>query len=273
MLQKSLISFLLTLTFFVLGCDDSDYFSSRDYQAPAAPRGLEVLNGDDRADISWARNREGDLSGYNIYYSYEYDGEYELIGSTKSTYYVDYGARNGDKYYYAVTAFDYNGNESELSYEMVYAAPRPEGFNQAIFDYRSFPNNSGYYFSGYKVRPYDDLNTDFFFENYNGTFYLNVWSDSDILDLGPTSSIYDINYAPSGGWSSTKDEIAVEGHTYAFWTWDNHYAKIRIKTITNERIVFDWAYQMIAGERALKQHIQKERAPLKRNSNRIEIAK
>ncbi|MCK7520206.1 MAG: hypothetical protein MZV64_22195 [Ignavibacteriales bacterium] len=45
-------------------------------------------------------------------------------------------AVNGDKYYYAVAAYDYNGNESELSYDVIYSTARPEGFNQAIFDYQ-----------------------------------------------------------------------------------------------------------------------------------------
>jgi hypothetical protein len=42
------------------------------------------------------------------------------------------------------------------------------------------------------------------------------------------------------------------GHTYVIWTWDNHYAKVRIKAISNERLVFDWAYQLLEGEQQLK---------------------
>lgn len=265
MKKMLLITAVLLTTALFVGCEDYHSTHYSDYQAPAPPTGLKVVNGDNRADLSWTRNREGDLSGYNVYFSWSYDGRYELIGTTRSNYFIDSDARNGQKYYYAVTAFDNNGNESELSYELIYAAPRPEGFNRAIFDYRNFPNNSGYYFAGYSVRPYDDLNTDFFFENYNGTFYLNVWQDSDIQDLGPTYDIYDIGYAPTSGWSTTKDVIAKVGRTYAIWTWDNHYAKIRIKTITNERVVFDWAYQLIAGERALKPLMNKERKPLTKN--------
>ena len=32
----------------------------------------------------------------------------------------------------AVAAYDFNGNESELSYDVIYSTPRPEGFNQPI---------------------------------------------------------------------------------------------------------------------------------------------
>ena len=99
------------------------------------------------------------------------------------------------------------------------------------------------HFALYSVVAYDSIDVDFFFENYQGTFYLDVWDDTDIQDMGPTNDIYDIPYAPTSGWSTTKDAVAIVGHTYVIWTWNNHYAKIRISNITNERVVFDWAYQ------------------------------
>jgi len=70
--------------------------------------------------------------------------------------------------------------------------------------------------------------------------------------MGLTNDIYDIEFAPTTGWSETKDAIANIGHTYVFWTWDNHFAKVRISSITNERVVFDWAYQLTEGETQLK---------------------
>lgn len=165
---------------------------------------------------------------------------------------MDNGAVNGTTYYYAVAAFDYNGNESELSYDVVYSTPTPMGFNQTIFDYLRFPSTSGYTFTDYSVVPYDDLSTDFFFENYQGTFYLDVWDDTDIQDMGPTNDIYDIPYAPTSGWSTTKDAFAIVGHTYVIWTFDNHFAKVRIKNITPDRITFDWAFQLVQGDTQLK---------------------
>lgn len=100
--------------------------------------------------------------------------------------------------------------------------------------------------------PYNDKNTDFFFENYNGKLYLDVWDDADIQDMGPTRDIYDIQTAPTQGWSPTKDTVAVVGHTYVIWTFDNHYAKVRISNITSDRITFDWAFQTVEGNRMLK---------------------
>ncbi|MCX8104246.1 MAG: hypothetical protein N3D80_00050 [Ignavibacterium album] len=242
---------IITLLTFLTACNVNDSYYE-DYTPPAPPSGIQVLNGDGRVDISWNHNRENDVAGYNVYYSYSYNGRYTLIGSTANNYFIDFGANNGELYYYAVTAYDYNGNESDLSYDVVYAVPRPEGFNQAIFDYRRFPNNAGYSFANYSVVRYDDQNSDVFFENYQGTYYLVVWDDTDIQDMGPTNDIYDIPFAPTAGWSPSKDVIARTGHTYVIWTWNNHFAKIRIKSITPDRIVFDWAYQLVEGEPMLK---------------------
>lgn len=255
-MKKQIIYSLIALSAILLqSCDiyDANYVEV-DYTPPNPPAGVQVFNGDNRVDIYWAQNREPDLAGYNIFYSDSYDGKYWLIGSSGTNSFIDYDAVNGETYYYAVTAYDYNGNESDLSRDVIYATPRPEGFNQAIFDYRRFPNNSGYSFSLYSVVSYDSIDVDFFFENYNGEFYLNVWDDTDLQDMGPTTDIYDVPFAPTTGWSSTKDAFAIEGHTYVFWTWDNHYAKIRISSITDERMVFDWTYQLAEGNTMLKRN-------------------
>ena len=249
MKKLSILTVLIASAFILSSCDVND---THDYTPPSPPSGIQVLNGDSRVDIYWNSNRESDVAGYNVYSNDEYEGKYTLLDYTTGTHYADLGAVNGNKYYYAVAAYDYNGNESELSYDVVYSTPRPEGFNQSIFDYIRFPNNSGYTFTNYSVVPYDDDETDFFFEIYQGTGYLKVWDDTDIQDMGLTNDIYDIPYAPEIGWAQYKEEIVVVGHTYVIWTWDNHYAKIRVKNITADRIVFDWAFQLAVGEHQLK---------------------
>ena len=251
MKKLSIFTILIVTTIILSSCDVNDSYYN-DYTAPSPPSGIEVLNGDNRVDISWDRNRESDVAGYNVYYNYTYEGKYTLIGSTSGTYFADVEAVNGNKYYYAVAAYDYNGNESELSYDVIYSTPRPEGYNQAVFDYIRFPNNSGYTFTTYSTVPYDAQDVDFFFELYQGTGYIRVYDDTDIQDMGSTSDIYDIPYAPSSGWAVNKEEIAQIGHTYVIWTWDNHYAKIRVKSITADRVVFDWAFQLVQGEPQLK---------------------
>lgn len=254
-----IVLIILSILLFTYCDDNLTYF---DNTPPAPPKNVTTYVGDNLVEINWENNKENDIAGYNVYFAYSYWGEYELIGNTRQNYYVDYEAQNGVLYYYAVAAYDFDGNESELSYDMVYGVARPEGMNQAIFDYVYYPNISGYDFSEYKVVPFDayesNSSADFFFENYNGVFYLNVWDDTDIQDMGFTSSFYDITYAPLNGWvplidgDNVKYTEAIVGHTYVIWTWDNHYSKVRIKSITNERLVFDWAYQLLEGEQQLK---------------------
>jgi len=268
--MKNLIKLFaaLIILIYLTGCDVNEPEYYVDNVPPVPPTGIKVFVGDNQIDLTWFDNRESDLAGYNIYFSYSYNGRYEIIGSSPYNYFIDEEAVNGVKYYYAVTAYDYNGNESELSKDVIYATARPEGFNQAIFDFRRFPNNSGYSFALYSVVAYDSDNTDFFFENYEGTFYLDVWDDTDIQDMGPTIDIYDIPFAPTSGWSTTKDEIAQVGHTYVIWTWDNHFAKIRISNITNDRVVFDWAYQLVEGEIQLKPSVIGDRKSPKKEWTR-----
>ena len=260
---------LLTLIFvFFYGCEKNELYY--DNTPPSPPRNVRTVTGDNRVDIYWDASPQSDVAGYNIYVSDSYDGEYSLIGSTEGTYYIDYGARNGVTYYYAVTAYDFNGNESDLSEDVAYDTPRPEGYNQSVFDYHNFPDLAGYSFSDFSTVAFDDDACDFFFDNDSGVYYLDVWSDTDIQDMGATEDIYDISQAPLGGWVSLQegDNIkyvrAIEGHTYVIWTWDNHFAKIRISLVTPQRIIFDWAYQTVEGNPELKtKHISHRNLPAK----------
>jgi hypothetical protein len=231
------------------GCSRNDLFEY-DTEPPLEPINVVAWSGDNRVDISWDENTERDVAGYNVYYSTSYNGKYTLIGSTKDNYYVDYKAVNGDTYYYAVTAYDYDNNESELSRDVVYSTPRPEGLNKVIADYINYPDISGYDFSAYSVVNYKD--GDFFFENSQGELYLNVFDDSRIADMGATKDIYDITEAPSLENSAALSVKAIAGHTYIIRTWDLHYAKVRIYSLSNVKCTFDWAYQLNKGVRTLK---------------------
>lgn len=244
--------FILMTAFILYSCGVNDSIHFIDTTPPAPPTGIAVLNGDNRVDLNWNQNYEDDLAGYNVYYSDSYNGRYTLIGSTNTNSFVDYDAANGNTYYYAVTAYDYNGNESDLSHDVIYATPRPEGYDQSIFDFHRYPDLSGYTFNDYSVVPYNDQSTDFFFGTYSNADSIMVWYDSDIQDMGPTQDIYDIPFAPTSGWSPDKSEVAIPGHTYVIWTWDNHYAKVRISNMVSNRIVFDWSFQLVQGNRQLK---------------------
>ncbi len=254
MKQTLFLSLIIAGLLFLQGCNENKTLTAFDNTPPAVPRGVLTDNNDGSVNISWQSVRDNDLSGYNVYYSERYDGKYSLIGSTAKTYFTDRNLAYGKKYYYAVTSYDFDGNESELSYESVYGISRPEGFNESISDFHFFPKSAGYDFSTYSVVSYNSDLSDVYFDvdaSVNKP-YLVVSTDSDIQDVGITNDIYDITAAPISGWSTTKDAVAIVGHTYVIWTWDNHFAKMRVKSIVGSRIVFDWTYQTLTGEEALK---------------------
>ncbi len=220
---------------------------------PFSPRGISTETRDGYILLSWLSNQEPDVTGYRVYASDAFDGVYEALGETNGLLFSDFAATNGFTRYYAVTAFDGTGNESELSTEVAYDTPRPEGSGVPLPNFRIDPARAGYDFSTFSLGPYDDQFTDIYFDFLNGLSYLVVWDDTEIQDMGYTVSLSEIGAAPLAGWSPTKDVRLISGHTYVVRTWDNHYAKVRIRSISASATVFDWAYQLQVGNTRLKQ--------------------
>lgn len=243
---------LVLLSIMAIGCHHPLYF---DTTPPSPPQGIVATAMDNAVQLEWLENPERDVDGYKVWVSDRYDGRYMMVGSTHSRKFVDNGANNGVRSFYAVTAFDFEGNESDLSKDVVYATPRPEGYGTKLSDYRSSPTNAGYDFSTYSVGNYSDDLTDVYFESFNGRFYLDVWNDTDIQDMGYTNSLYEIAIAPSAGWTPSKSVEVIPGHTYVIWTWDDHYAKVRVREISPQRVTFDWAYQVAKTNPELKRQI------------------
>lgn len=238
-----------------------------DNLAPAAPRGISTVSLDNAVQLFWLENTESDIAGYSVWASDAYDGRYVLLGSTRQLDFLDVGAVNGETYYYAVSAYDFAGNESELSRDVVYDTPRPEGFGVEVYDYIGVPNLSGYDFSTYSIGRFDDEFTDVYLDASVSGYYLLVWSDTDIQDMGYTTSLDEISVSPTQGWSPTGTVEAIVGHTYVVWTWDDHYAKIRVTALTATSVVFDWAYQTAPANPELHRAMPEDgkRRPLRRD--------
>jgi len=248
MKKTKVLIFLLILTSLMLlmGC----CYERADHEPPAVPRGLRSITGDGEVMLVWYDNTEPDMAGYRIYRSPTLSGYYYEIGETNLDHFLDFGLMNGETYYYAITAFDCNGNESDLSYEVVYDTPRPEGYNEQIFDYTEFPDYAGWDFSTYSIVRYTHPACDIYYgySYSNNAYYFYATSvDTWIQDFGYTESLDDITYAPEYGWSEAGIVEAIEGHTYIVWTWDNHFAKFRVTLIGSDYAIFDWAYQIDPG--------------------------
>jgi hypothetical protein len=240
---------VLAVTFLITGCHEPFL---NDHTPPNPPQGIVAVARDNATQLTWYASQESDVVGYKIWVSDRYDGTYAKIGKTVDPTFADNGAKNGVREYYAVSAYDYDGNESDLSKDVVYATPRPEGYGTKLGDYRLSPTIAGYDFSTYSVGKYNDDLTDLYFESINGRYYLDVWQDTEIQDMGYTNSLHDIALAPALGYSPSKSVEAIPGHTYVLWIWDNHYAKVRVKDVTPSRMTFDWAYQVAQASPELK---------------------
>ena len=263
--MKHIILSILALSF--ISCHEDEEF---DTYPPAAPRGIISLSLDNAVQLNWYHNTEPDVAGYNIWQSDRYDGRYVLLASTSDNEFIDYSAQNGATFYYAISAYDFNDNESDLSTDVVYDTPRPEGFGVHVMEANAQAMFAGYDFSSFTIGPFNDQYTDVFFEKVGGLYLLSVWDDTDIQDMGFTSSFDDISYSPVDGWAPSRTAEAIPGHTYVIWTWDDHYAKLHLRSVGDAGIVFDWAYQTAAGNTELRvvKQVPRKRPPLMRDKDR-----
>ena len=249
---------LVGLVLIFVSCEKKVYVVEPDNTPPSSPKGVYSVTGDQTVYIYWEGNDERDFSKYRIYWSLDPDDPFEYLGSTRDSEYVDQGLTNGTTYYYIITAVDFSGNESGNS-ALIYDTPRPEGFRYSLFDKAIYPRVAGIYFKapqGLLIVPWDSSACDIYLDKVSGTFYLNTTNKSgvwnDIQDMGFTDTLDEITYAPNSGWSDLGYVEVIPGHTYVIWTWDLHYAKLRVTNKYADYITFEWAYQTAPKNQELK---------------------
>jgi hypothetical protein len=216
------------------------------HPAPAAPRGLYSVTGDQSVTLHWLANTEGGLSGYRVYESTcATTCPYERIGSTASTSFQVTGLANGVTRFFAVTAVGPSGAESDLTYEIVYDTPRPAGVGAAMVNFRpDSASGTGWDFSAMQARHWVSPLADIVYSSVSG-FHEIYAGDAytDIQDAGYATSLDAVDYAPAAGWSPTGAVEAIVGHCYVVWTRDNNFAKLRVTSANAGSVTFDWAYQ------------------------------
>ena len=84
------------------------------YSIPLVPSNFAVVPKPQLIDISWSKNKELDLAGYNIYRSESLKGSYQKINNTTyaDTFYSDNSVSSGQYYYYYIKALDNLLNQS-----------------------------------------------------------------------------------------------------------------------------------------------------------------
>ena len=240
--------FLIAIALLAAGCQDDT--GPRDRVPPAAPRGVYTVTGDGDVFVHWLANTEGDVAGYRIYEAPCASGDgcpYDRVGTTTGTSFTVTGLTNGQTRYFAVSAYDVAGNESDLSAEILFDTPRPEGVGQVLNNFNASAAGSGYDFSAFTARNWDDPQTDMYF-GFNGSIdQMFVPAQTSIQDYGYASSLDAVDFAPTTGWSPSGTVELIVGHCYIVWTHDDHYAKFRVTEIrpaangAPAKIVFDWA--------------------------------
>ncbi|UCF78193.1 MAG: hypothetical protein JSW03_08790 [Candidatus Eiseniibacteriota bacterium] len=249
-----LVSFVGLLA--LSGCRDEDHHYV-DRTPPRAPRGVFSVTGDGQVDLYWLENCESDLAGYRVYWNDEPAGYFTYMATTSNVFYTDTDVSNGVTYYYAVSAFDHSGNESELSHEDVMDTPRPEGFDLVLYDADGpYSDLSGYDFSAFQRQYYASPLTDIYYAYVGGEYVMYAWNPvpewptTDIQDAG-YRDLEELGWAPAGGWAANYWVILIEGHSYFVWTRTDNYAKFHVTHVEPGFVVIDWAYQTAEGNQEL----------------------
>ncbi len=146
--MSGVVSAVAALTLpFVAGCEDDPVVVDA---PPFPPDGVIHITGDGVVRIYWNPNQESDLAGYGVYRgNVDPNGPYNLLADVSPTnkFYDDMDVVNGETWFYAVPAVDEAGHESELSLELVFDTPRPEGFDLVLVELGQDPSRAGYDFS------------------------------------------------------------------------------------------------------------------------------
>lgn len=262
-MKTTLLTILIMLSALIMvGCEsDSTEILIID-EIPLPPQGVYSVTGDNQVFVYWDGTHEEDIAGYIVYRSFEALDNYQQIGTSSTPYtttndfidvyrFIDNNVINGETYFYAIASVDHAGQESlELSYVTVFDTPRPEG-TVTLYDNVTVPEFSALIF-GEPSLPvaYTNTTADFFIDKFEGLLYINaVDIDTDIQDMGFTYDFDAIGYAPDAvvGWSTLGSFELLEGHTYIFWTRDNHYAKVRVLSLTASSVSLQWAFQTDSG--------------------------
>lgn len=248
---------IMSLYLFLAGCDCYEDRYRPDNRPPAVPTGFYSVTGDEEVRLYWDHNTEPDLDGYRIYWNDSASGWFEYLAFTRQTYYIDRDVFNGETYFYAISAVDYDGNESDLTYEDVFDTPRPEGMNQlySMMGDEWDQEHAGWDFSDMRIRHWLDGRTDMYYEylwdedEHEEYHYLNVDGDEvKIQEWGYVDDLDEINWAPDDGWHNDEWVLLDEDRAYVLKINnpgnETHYAKIRIQQLNPGLMKFEWAYQV-----------------------------
>jgi hypothetical protein len=111
--------------------------------APLAPRNLSAVVDSNNITVRWNKNTEADTSFYKVYrdtvINFTIDST-KLVSSSADTFYVQQNPHNVSRYVYRITCVDNQGNESQLSPELVVNVVGIEQYPQLTTNYLLYQN-------------------------------------------------------------------------------------------------------------------------------------
>ncbi|UCE03980.1 MAG: hypothetical protein JSW67_07335 [Candidatus Latescibacterota bacterium] len=252
-----------------------------DVYPPGEPRDVYSVTGDGEVTLYWSPPRDGDLAGFSIFISEDDQSYYRIgdVGTSRRHFRIagdvlageaPFDFVNGNTYFVGVTAFDRDGNESELTdVNTTFDTPRPSGRDLRL--YRSdgaHAAESGYDFSrspyGYSMDA-QSLFVDIYFTVVNGVPLMRApfpqvveMEDKGLVDFDSA----EVGWLFEQDWNPVDEVVLRPGHVVLVKIWEEtrpgnerepfNVAKFRVVEINNESVVIDWAYQTAPNNRELK---------------------
>jgi hypothetical protein len=244
----------LALALLLPGCGDEDDDDFGNGDRPNPPQNLASFTGDAEVILAWdpPAGDDNDVNSFNVYAFIPERDDFEVIGITTSTAFLDNDVENGVTYRYRVTAVDGDGDESDFSDE-TFDTPRPDAFNVLLSSVQADPARAGFDLTNATVVDASSPGSTFRFEEIAGEFQIVPANGAEVQDIGFVDQLGDVNFAPESGYFPEARQAFV-GDAYVFRIprgSERFFGVIRVSHIAPGVLVFDWAFQIDEGNREL----------------------
>jgi hypothetical protein len=240
-----------------VGCDDEDdeFFGD----PPDAPRNLTSFTGDGEVILVWEPSTDA-VESYAVYAFIESTDDFEIIGITTSTAFVDEDVVNGDTYRYRVTAVDFDGDESDFSNE-AFDTPRPAALNVLLESAQVDAGESALDLTTGTVVSAGSPDATFRFDDFGGVPMLVPLNGAEVQNVGFVDRLAcrgepgctELNFAPESGYFPEAQQAFV-GDAYVFRIpdgGDRFFGAVRVSHLAEGIAVLDWTFQPDEGNREL----------------------
>ena len=240
------------------------------FSPPTVPTDLEVVALDATNYIRWSDDSRSasDFASYRIYLLSDQGATQTLLGHSDSPGFLDALAENGVTSSYAVSSVDVYGHESDTG-DSAQGTPRPDFTGELVYSFMDEPSLSGFRFSESDqldpIVPGGSLTRHLRLETDASGWWLRPGPSAEVFPEGvfttelkcgvaADAQCQDWTTAPLTGYSTV--EIAVEPEfTYIWRVFDDGVARfgaIRVTLLGTDQsgaalMIFDWAYQLQAG--------------------------